>query len=51
VPGLSAEAYVRESIREPGAFVVPGYAGMEMPQLGLTDAEIDAVVAILLTPR
>ena len=50
-PGVSAEAYVRESIREPGAFVVPGYTGVAMPQLGLTDAEIDAVAAFLLTPR
>lgn len=51
MPGVSAEAYVRESIREPRAFVVPGYADLAMPQLGLTDAEIDAVVAFLLAPR
>lgn len=51
VPGLSAEAYLRESIREPQAFVVPGYTHVDMPQLGLTNAEIDAVVALLLWPR
>lgn len=49
-PGMSAEAYVRESIRTPSAFVAPGYGGSTfgMPDLGLSDAEIDAVTAFLL---
>ncbi len=49
-PGLSADAYVRESIAAPQAFIVPGFEVM-MPQLGLRPDEIDAVVAFLLAPR
>ena len=48
--GLTADAYVRESINSPQAFVVPGFE-IAMPQLGLRPDEIDAVVAFLLTPR
>ena len=49
-PGMSAEAYVRESIKTPSAFVVPGYQGdtFGMPDLGLSDDEIAAVSAFLL---
>lgn len=49
-PGMSAEAYVRESIRTPGAFIAPGFstATLAMPDLGLSDDEIDAVTAFLL---
>jgi mono/diheme cytochrome c family protein len=56
--GLAAPDYVRESLVEPQAFVVPGYAGRAndpgappMPRLPLTPSEIDALVAFLLTPR
>ncbi len=48
--GMSADAYVRESIAAPQAFIVPGF-GVMMPQLGLRPDEIDAVVAFLLAPR
>ncbi len=48
-PGTSAEAYVRESIRTPSAFIVPGYeGGSGMPDLHLADDEIDALTAFLL---
>ena len=47
VPGLDARAYVRQSIREPGAYRVLGY-GAVMPDLGLSDADIDSLVAFLL---
>lgn len=49
-PGMSADAYVRESIKTPGAFVAPGFgsATFAMPDLGLSDGEIDAVTAFLL---
>jgi cytochrome c551/c552 len=52
-PGVSAEDYLDESIREPWAFISPEFhaAGgptTAMPQLGLSDAERDAVVAFLL---
>ena len=49
VPGLDARAYVRQSIREPGAYRVPGY-GAVMPDLGLSDTDIDSLVAFLLGP-
>jgi mono/diheme cytochrome c family protein len=52
-PGVSAEAYLEESIREPWAFISPefhasGGPTTAMPELGLSDAERDAVVAYLL---
>ncbi len=52
-PGLSAEEYLDESIREPWAFISPefhasGGPTTAMPELGLSDAERDAVVAFLL---
>jgi mono/diheme cytochrome c family protein len=46
-PGLSSEQYIRQSLREPQAFLVPGY-GTEMPTLPLTDPEVDALVDLLL---
>ena len=46
VPGLSAPEYVRESILSPGASVVPGFGAM--PQLAVSPAEADALVAHLL---
>ncbi len=52
-PGMSAEEYLAESIREPWAFISPEFHGSEgltmaMPELGLSDAERDAVVDFLL---
>lgn len=47
VPGLDAADYIRQSIREPQAFVVPGYSPI-MPALSLSDDEIEAVVTFLL---
>ncbi|MGH9168372.1 MAG: c-type cytochrome [Acidimicrobiia bacterium] len=49
-PGMTAQAYVRQSIREPEAFIVPGYQDQfaEMPTLFLTDAEVEALVVFLL---
>ena len=50
VAGRTGREYVRQSIEEPQAFVVPGYADgfTLMPALPLTPAEIDALVAYLL---
>ena len=53
-PGMSAVDYVRESIRTPGAFIAPTHinaGGIVMPDLGLSDDEIDALVAYLLRSR
>jgi mono/diheme cytochrome c family protein len=51
-PGMSAAEYIAKSIREPGAFISPAWVGggptTAMPQLGLTAAEIAAVVDYLL---
>jgi mono/diheme cytochrome c family protein len=47
-PGMSADAYVRESIRSPQAFRVPGFTDIDMPALPVSDAELDTLVAFLL---
>jgi cytochrome c oxidase subunit 2 len=47
-PGLTAEAYVRESIRSPQAYIVPGITDVQMPKLPISDAELDALVTFLL---
>ncbi|NIP36598.1 MAG: hypothetical protein GWN18_16670 [Thermoplasmata archaeon] len=51
VEGLTAEEYIEQSIRDPDAYVVEGYAGGIMPPWGeiLGDDQIDALVAYLLT--
>lgn len=51
--GMSAEQYLVESIAAPDAFISPAFSGgvgpgTSMPQLALTSAEIDALVAYLL---
>lgn len=52
-PGMSAAAYLAESLYEPNAFIVPGFnPGMpeiNKPPIGLTDQEILAVIAFLET--
>lgn len=51
VPGLGAEAYVRQSIVAPAAFTPPmgdGTVGLTMPRLALTPQEVDALVGYLL---
>lgn len=52
-PGISAEAYLRESIRSPQAFISPAALGngVQMPTLPVTDAELDALIAFLLSQR
>lgn len=53
-PGMTAEEYVAESIRDPQAFISPdfrprpGQPLQAMPDLELTEEEIEAVVAYLL---
>jgi mono/diheme cytochrome c family protein len=52
-PGLSAEDYVAESIRAPSIFISPAFVSTGgptegMPDLGLTAAEIDALVDFVL---
>ena len=52
-PGMSASDYLAESMRTPAAFLSPawnsgGSPTTAMPDLGLTEAEIDALVDHLL---
>ena len=49
VSGLDARAYIRQSLREPGAYRVSGYSAL-MPDLRLTDEQIDSLTAFLLSP-
>ncbi len=52
VPGLSAQDYLRQSIVEPGAYVVAGYPDQVMPRTYgdlFSQAQIDDLVAYLLT--
>ncbi len=52
VSGLSAEQYIRQSILEPDAYIVPGFpAGQMVPGLGeaLTAHQLDDLVAFLLS--
>jgi cytochrome c551/c552 len=51
--GMSAEDYVAESVRTPGAFISPAFEPIggpteAMPLLAVSDAELDALVRYLL---
>ncbi len=49
--GLSAEEYIRQSILDPGAHVVPGYQDSMPRDLGrdLSPTDLEALVAYLLS--
>lgn len=53
-PGMAAEAYMRESIKDPSLFIVPGFAGppsaMVLP-VPVNDQEISDLIAFLLTQK
>jgi cytochrome c2 len=51
VEGLTAEAYLRQSIVEPGRYLVPGYRDIMYADYGdhLTEREIRDLIAYLLT--
>ena len=49
VAGLDAAAYVRQSLREPGAYRAAGAYGV-MPDLRLSDSETESLTAFLLSP-
>jgi len=48
-PGMDAKTYITESIRDPNAFVTPGFPPNVMPKLPLTDQELNDVVNYLVT--
>jgi mono/diheme cytochrome c family protein len=51
-PGMSADGYLKESIRVPNAFISPAFRPngptTGMPALNLSDAEVDVLVSYLL---
>lgn len=51
VSGLSAEAYIRQSVLQPGAFVVQGFQNVMPPGLVREGPDLDALVAFLLSQR
>ena len=50
-PGLSAEEYIRQSILDPGGYLVPGYQDSMPRELGrdLSPTDLAALVAYLLS--
>jgi len=50
VAGLDALAYVRQSLREPGAYRATANFATVMPDLNLTDEQIDSLAVFLLSP-
>ena len=54
IPGMSAEAYLRESIIDPDAYIVDGFsAGIMLPDLEekLSDEQINNLIAFLLSMK
>ena len=51
VSGLSADEYITQSIREPGAFVVDGFTNLmpPFPPSNLSDQEVQHIIAYLRT--
>jgi mono/diheme cytochrome c family protein len=49
VAGLDARAYVRQSLREPGAYSAASTSTAAMPELKLSDEDVEALSAFLLT--
>jgi len=52
-PGMGAEAYIRESIENPNAFIMPGFPPVMPPNLkaNMTKDEYEALVAFLLAQK
>ncbi len=51
VPGMSAEEYIRQSIEDPGAYVVEGFPNAMLPDIAdkLSDQDMDDIIAFLMT--
>ena len=43
------DAYIKESIQKPQAKIVMNYTSVQMPQFGLSDLQVDALIAYLKT--
>lgn len=48
-PGLSADAYIKESIKTPAAFLVPGFGPIMPPFAGLSDKDITDIIEYMKT--
>ncbi len=51
VAGMTATAYVTQSIRHPQAFTVTGFGAGVMPTFELSDTEVAALAGFLLSER
>jgi len=53
VPGMSAEEYIRQSIVDPGAYVVEGFPNAMLPDMAekLSDQDLEDLIAFLMTLR
>ena len=51
IAGMDAVAYLTQSIRDPQAFTVPNFGPEVMPTLQVSDAELESLVAFILTDR
>jgi cytochrome c oxidase subunit 2 len=51
IAGMSARAYVTQSIRQPQAFTVQGFPPDLMPTFELSDSQVESLVAFLLADR
>lgn len=49
IPGKTADEYLRESIRTPADFLVDGFAPIMPPFGGLSDGEVENLIAYLKT--
>jgi cytochrome c oxidase subunit 2 len=50
IAGMSAADYIRQSLRDPQGFIVPGFeaVAIDMPALSLTEAEVNQLIELLL---
>jgi cytochrome c2 len=51
VPGMSAEEYIRQSIEDPGAYIVEGFPNAMLPDMAekLSDQQMEDLIAFLMT--
>ncbi len=53
IPGMSAQDYIRQSIKQPSAYIVDGFKDQMPPIFGqtLSDGDINDLIALLMTIR
>jgi cytochrome c2 len=50
-PGMAGAAYIRESIKDPNAYIVPGIRETMVLPVPVDDRELNDLVAFLMTQR